>query len=48
MWNFLEKGEVCINGPGHIPMMAAMPIYGKYLYTFLQNQSEDLEAHAHP
>ena len=31
MWSLLGKGEtkVCINGPGHMTEMAAMPIYGK-------------------
>ena len=33
MWSFLGKGgkKVCINGPGHMTKMAAMPIYGKNL-----------------
>ena len=32
MWSLLGKGdEVCINGPGHMTKMAAMPIYGKNL-----------------
>ena len=25
------SSSVCINGPGHMTKMAAMPIYGKYL-----------------
>ena len=34
--------KVCINGPGYMTKMAAMPIYGKNL--ILQNQkSYDLE-----
>ena len=37
--------KVCINGPGHMTKMAAMPIYGKNLKNLLlQNQkSYDLE-----
>ena len=37
--------KVCSNGPGHVTMMAAMPIYGKILKNFrLRNQkSYDLE-----
>ena len=41
--------KVCINGPGHITKMAAMPIYSK-TFNDLQNQkSYDLETwHAAP
>ena len=37
--------KVCLNGPGHMTKMAAMPIYGKNLKTLLlRNQkSDDLE-----
>ena len=37
--------KVCSNGPGHMTMMAAMPIYGKNLKNLLlQNQKAyDLE-----
>ena len=33
MWSLLWEGgkKVCINGPGHMTKMAAMPIYGKNL-----------------
>ena len=34
--------KVCINGPGHMSKMAAMPIYGKDLKNLLlQNQRAD-------
>ena len=34
--------KVCINGPGHMTKMAAMPIYGKNLKKiFLQNRRAD-------
>ena len=34
--------KVCINGPGHMTKMAAMPIYGKNLKNLLlQNQRAD-------
>ena len=38
-----ERGtKVCINGPGHMTKMAAMPIYGKNLKNLLlQNQWVD-------
>ena len=36
--------KVCINCPGHMTKMAAMPIYGKTLKNLLQNQKYyDLE-----
>ena len=38
-----EGTKVCINGPGHMTKMAAMPIYGK-TFKIIQNQkSYDLE-----
>ena len=34
--------EVCLNGPGHMTKMAAMPIYGKILKNLLLwNQKAD-------
>ena len=33
--------KVCINGPGHMPKMAAMPIYGKSLKNNLWNRWTD-------
>ena len=38
--------KVCSNGPGHMPKMAAMPIYGKNLKNLLlRNQkADDLES----
>ena len=33
--------KVCINGPGHMTKMAAMPIYGKNLKNLLQNRRAD-------
>ena len=44
MWTLLGKGErnKCINGPGHMTKMAAMPIYGKNLKNLLlQNRRAD-------
>ena len=37
-----EETKVCINGPGHMTKMAAMPIYGKNLKkSSLQNRRAD-------
>ena len=33
--------KVCINGPGHMTKMAAVPIYGKNLKNLLQNRRAD-------
>ena len=33
MWSLLGKGEVYINGLGHMTKMAAMPIYGKKIFS---------------
>ena len=33
--------KVCINGPGHMTKMAAMPIYGKNLKNLLLNRWTD-------
>ena len=36
--------KVCLNGPGHVTKMAAVPIYGKNLKYLLCNQkANDLE-----
>ena len=37
--------KVCSNGPGHMPKMAAMPIYGKNLKNLLlwNQKADDVE-----
>ena len=40
-----KSTKVCINGTGHMTKMAATPIYGRSLLTFLfeKQKSDDLE-----